>query len=463
VTQHKPADGHAALSTPPRSTRVSAPSIRSGDASAVFLGTWFESRVESLKSWPLGTKLLALWAVLVGVFQAITLPTYVINMALRATDFQSFHRAGAWVFGSQRTPLYPLTSFTGFSGPPADLHLCMNPPHFILALSPLAQLPMRTAYLLFCVANLAFLAATLFVMRPFLKTWGNGQRFCAAVLFFGFPFVTSAITQGTVSLLITLCLAVVITRDLQERTVSWRGALLPGFCLSLISMKPQYLILAGVYLLARRKWKVLFVGVGATAAWVVASIAFMGVEPWLHYPRYLQIFTQQLDVFDRTDPQYRWVAEQMINARGVLIRVLGFSQAGLINALSTALLLLAVGMTAALGLRVRRSTLNPIVAWGLVVLLTVCTSGHANPTDGVTLIIPAVLGWTMLGTVRNSFAWLIPVVAIASTIVAYTTLGIQSRGSWPVLGLILISGTFTSLFASRTRRSFAGFRLAQAA
>jgi Glycosyltransferase family 87 len=421
----------------------------------------FEARMKAIGDWSLGTKLLAVWALLVGAFQATTLPTYVFTMALRATDFQSFHRAGAWVLGSQKTPLYPLTSFAGFRGPAADLHLCMNPPHFILALSPLALLPMRTAYLLFCVLNLLCFAATLFVLRPFMHSWRHGQAFCTALLFFGLPFVTSAVAQGTVSLVITFCLAVVITRDVQDRLGTWKGALLPGFCLSLISMKPQYLVLVGMFLLARRQWKVLVVGVGTTVAWLGASVAAMGVEPWLRYPRYLQIFTQQLDVFDGSDPTYRWVAEQMISARGVLIRVLGFSQAGLVNTVSTGLLLLAIATTAALGFRVRGSKLNTTAAWGVVMLLTLCTAGHANPTDGVTLIIPAVLGWTVLRASPNSFAWMIPMGAVGVTIVSYTTLGIQHRGSLPVLGVFLMFATLAAVFGNRTRAPFRRLRSTQ--
>jgi Glycosyltransferase family 87 len=421
----------------------------------------FEARLSSLGKWSLGTKLLAIWAMVIATFQALTLPEYIASMALRATDFQAFHRAGQWVLGAQTTPLYPLTSFAGYSGPAADLHLCMNPPHFILALTSFAHLPLRTAYLLFCGINLGCLIAILYVLRPFFKLWKSGQVFCAALLFFGFPFVTSAMAQGTVSLPVTLCLAVVIRWDLERRTTTFKGSLLPGLCLSLISMKPQYLVLVGIYLLVRRQWRVLAIGTGATMAWFGASVAAMGTEPWLRYPRYLQIFTQQLDVFDANDPTYRWVAEQMINARGVLIRVLGFSKAGLINTLSTALLLLAVLAVAAMALRVNRDSLNPQNAWCLVLLLMACTSGHANPTDGVLLIIPAVLGWTALQTSprRSSRAWMIPFLSVAGTIASYTTLGIQHRGSFPILGLMIVATTGTALFLARTRKPLRSYRL----
>jgi hypothetical protein len=419
------------------------------------------ARIGLLNQWSLGTKLLAIWALLIAAFQALTLPEYILSMVLSATDFQAFHRASQWVLGSQTTPLYPLTSFAGYSGPAADLHLCMNPPHFILALTPFAQLPLRAAYLLFCSVNLACLVAILYVARPFMRTWKRGQTFCAALLFFGFPFVTSAMAQGTVSLPVTLCLAVVVRWDIEGRTTTLKGALLPGLCLSLISMKPQYLVLVGIYLLVRREWRVLGIGVATTVAWFGASVAVMGIEPWLRYPRYLQIFTQQLDVFDGNDPTYRWVAEQMINARGVLIRVLGFSQAGLINTLSTALLLLAALATAALGLRVRRGALNAKNAWCLVMLLMACTSGHANPTDGVVLIIPAVLGWTILQASprRSSVAWTIPALIAAGTAISYLTLGIQHRGSFPILGIMIVALTCTAMFVGRARTPLRGYGL----
>jgi Glycosyltransferase family 87 len=438
------------------SSTVVVDSLRGLSASQMFA-----ARLSSLGQWSLGTKLLAVWAMLIATFQALTLPQYIVSMVLRATDFQAFHRAGQWVLGAQTTPLYPLTSFAGFSGPAADLHLCMNPPHFILALTPFAHLPLRTAYLLFCGVNVACLVATLYVLRPFLRLWKSGQAFCVALLFFGFPFVTSAMAQGTVSLPVTLCLAVVVRWDIEGRTTTFKGSLLPGLCLSLISMKPQYLVLVGIYLLVRREWRVLAIGTGATMAWFGASVAAMGIGPWLRYPRYLQIFTQQLDVFDANDPTYRWVAEQMINARGVLIRVLGFSQAGLINTLSTALLLLAVLAVAATAFRVNRGSLDPQTAWCLVLLLMACTSGHANPTDGVVLIIPAILGWTVRQSSarRSSLASAVPFLSVAGTIVSYSTLGIQHRGSFPALGLMIVATTGTALFVARTRKPLRSYRL----
>jgi hypothetical protein len=410
-----------------------------------------EARIERLNQWSMSTKLMAIWALLVAAFQLVTLPADVVSMAVKVTDFQAFYRAGQWMLGPQSSPLYPLTSFAGYSGPPADLTLYLNPPHFLIGFSPLLSMSMRTAYLAFSTLNIVFFFATLWVLRPLMRSWKNGQRFCAVALMFGSPFLTAAVAQGTVSMPISLCLAVVISHDIQRLTITWRGALLSGFCLSVLSMKPQYLLLVGLYLLARSQWKVLLVGVGTTAVWIGASIAAMGVEPWLRYPQYLQIFTQQLDTYDTSDRSSYWVAEQMINARGVFVRVLSFSQAGLINTLSTAVLLLAAGSTVMVGHRVRRGQLDAVVAWSLVMLAVLASSGHANPPDGVTVMIPAVLGWSALRSVRlrSTVAWMIPVL----TVVAYATLGVQHRGSLPILGLVLVGITVVSFFANRTRRS----------
>jgi Glycosyltransferase family 87 len=414
------------------------------------LGTRVEARVKQLNQWSISTKLMAIWSLLLATLQLFTLPAAVLTMAVKVTDFQAFYRAGRWLLGPQITPLYPLTSFAGYSGPPAELTLYLNPPHFLMAFSPLLSLPLRTAYFVFSVVNLVCFFATIWVLRPFMRSWKNGQRFCAVALLIGSPFLTAAVAQGTISMPITLCLAVVITHDLQQRTATWRGALLSGFCLSLISMKPQYLILIGLYLFARAQWKALVVGVLATAAWCGASMATMGIQPWLEYPRFMQIFTQQLDTYDTSDRSSYWVAEQMLNVRGVFVRVLSFSQAGLINTLSTAVLLLAVGVIVAIGVRVRRGQLDPTVAWSLVMLAMLATSGHANPPDGVTIMIPAVLGWSVLRSarLRTLAAWMIPTL----TVVSFTTLGAMHRGSLPILGLVLAGVTIGSLFANRTRK-----------
>jgi hypothetical protein len=177
----------------------------------------------------------------------------------------------------------------------------------------------------------------------------------------------------------------------------------------------------------------------------------MGIEPWLRYPRYLQIFTQQLDTYDTNDRSSYWVAEQMINVRGVFVRILSFSQAGLINTLSTAVLLLAGAITVTIGVRVRRGQLDAMVAWCLVLLAVLATSGHANPPDGVTIMIPAIVGWSVLRSarLRSGFAWMIPTL----TVVAYTTLGAQNRGALPILGLVLVTITLASLFGNRSGKA----------
>ena len=414
------------------------------------LGPRVATRLTQLSQWSFSTKLMATWSLLVATFQLLTLPVAVLTMAVKVTDFQAFYRAGRWMLGPQITPLYPLTSFAGYSGPPADHTLYLNPPHFLVAFSPLLNFPLRTAYLLFSAINLLCFFGTVWVLRPFLRSWRRGQSFCAVLLLIGSPFLTAAVAQGTISMPITLCLAMVVSHDLQQRTATWRGALLSGFCLSLISMKPQYLILIGLYLFARSKWKVLAVGVGGTVAWLGASVALMGFKPWLGYPRFMQIFTQQLDTYDTGDRSSYWVAEQMLNIRGVFVRVLSFSQAGLINTLSTAVLLLAVGVIVAIGFRVRRGQLDPTVAWCLVMLAMLATSGHANPPDGVTIMIPAVLGWSVLRSarLRTFVAWMIPTL----TVISFTTLGAMHRGSLPILGLVLAGVTIGSLVANRTRR-----------
>jgi hypothetical protein len=409
-----------------------------------------ETRIERLNYWPFSTKLMTIWALLVAGFQLITLPDVVLEMAVKVTDFQAFYRAGAWMLGPQTSPLYPLTSFAGYQGPPAELTLFLNPPHFLVAFAPLLSVPLRTAYVLFSFLNILCLFASLRVLRPLSRSWRNGQRFCAIALAFGSPFLTAAVAQGTVSMPITLCLAVVVSHDLQKRTDSWRGAALSGICLSVLSMKPQYLLLVGLYLLVRSQWKTLVLGIGATTAWVGASVAVMGFGPWLSYPRFLQIFTEQLDTYDTANRSSFWVAEQMINARGVFVRLLSFSQAELVNSLSTAVLLLALSATALIGLRVRRFQLDPTVAWCLVLLATMATSGHTNPPDGVTLLIPAYLGWSALRSVRlrNAFALAIP----TSTVVAYATLGAQHRGSLPILGLALVGVSIWSMLGIRNTK-----------
>ncbi len=402
---------------------------------------------------------LTAWGATVAVMMWSAIPHALgRSSVLQASDFRAFYRAGAWVWGPHTTSLYPLGSFAGYGVPNGDPHLTMNPPHFILAFSWAKEMPLQTAYLWFAGFNVLCLVGLVAVALHFMQTWSARERMCALVFIAGSPFVIGALAEGTVSVPVALALALIVMFDLGADELPLPGAVrnfrilnivFSGACLGILSMKPQYLLVAGVFLIARRRWQVLVSGVVWILGWVGVSMAVMGTKPWFDYPPYLRIFTNQLDTFDVGNASTHWVAEQMLNVRGLLIHLFGFGRASLINMVSVGALLIALGVIAVLGNRVNRGVLSARMAWIAVLSLTIAASNHTNHPDGILLALPAILTWGSLRHpwARRAFGCGVPLLGLLT----FTTVGERNSANPPVAAIVVVCSTIAvTVFAWRS-------------
>lgn len=226
----------------------------------------------------------SLWA------RAAVLTCASVNLALLATA--AFN--GSWILDSQ-SQIIP-TDFVSFwstslqlqKGPAAHvydwtLHRAveaellgkdydgrfpwLNPPTFLLAVVPLAFLPYPAAFLSWVVATLAVYMASLRMIVP--SRW-------AIVGACAFPASLWTVSAGQNGLLTGALIG--STLGLLERR-----PFLAGFCLGLLTYKPQFGILFPIVLMAGGKWRVIAAASVTAVFLAVASAAAFGVETWIEF------------------------------------------------------------------------------------------------------------------------------------------------------------------------------------
>ena len=305
------------------------------------------------------------------------------------SDFAAFWRAGRWLLQGRTGDLFPDTSFGGAGG--GSFKGFVNPPHVVVSFLPLALLSLRDATFAFAVFN-GLLAGSLATAGwRFLRRSNVSSEFAAALLLMAFGSVAVATTfvNGSLSLFVTASMVLVVYLDRDgDRFVS-------GVGVALLSFKPQYAILPFVFLIARRRWRAAMSSVVITAIAVATTVPLTGLRPWSSYPSFLNRYAKSLDIWNISEQKELWLPRQMLNVRGLLVRMLGATHVSLINTLSAVVLLFAVALV---GVIARRTTaMNQHLMWAAVVGLTVVTSQHTNVADGSLLFVAlfVVVGYSV--------------------------------------------------------------------
>jgi hypothetical protein len=131
----------------------------------------------------------------------------------------------------------------------------------------------------------------------------------------------------------------------------WRGAVLPV-----------------VALLAIRRFGIVVRASIMVGVWMLVSLLLTGVDPWVSYLPFLHEYTGRADLWS-VSPADWWLPTQMVNGRGVLLKLLGPGRISVANGIATVLLAcVAIGVLRT-GSQVRAVWLRQLQAWWVVVLV----------------------------------------------------------------------------------------------
>jgi hypothetical protein len=297
-------------------------------------------------------------------------------------------------------------------GAPVGLITWHYPPSFLMLVLPLALLPYPAAAALWVAGTFGAFAKLFQRVAAFPLTW------IAALIF---PATAQCLISGQNGALSAALIAGGLL-SLESRP------LLSGLCWGLLSYKPQFAVAAFAALVFGRHWRALAVAVAVAVALCVASLAVLGVEPWLAFLRGLGEARALLEA-----GRVPW--DRMATAFAAA-RLAGLGIAAS-YALQIAVALVALGVLAHLWWR--RAPL-PLAGSALVLSMPL-TTPYAYDYDLVMLLLP--LAWLIEAARATGFrrgeaillaaAWATPV---AGKFVAEAT---KLQPTWLILMLLLLA------------------------
>ena len=311
-------------------------------------------------------------------------------------DWVVFHTAAARLFAGDLAMLSDPRAFTDemnrshaaiFTHPITVLHPFIYPPVTLMLAVAFCWLPYVASLVAFLAVTAALLAAALWRWEP-----DSRRRVWLAAGVFACPATAYTIGSGQLSFLVVACVLA---------GMAWLDTrpFLAGLAFSLLCLKPQFVPLIPVALLAGRHWRAIAGGFAGGIGLVLASTAMTGVGAWVAWVR---LATGQNPLLGRMIDVVR-VYDQSVHT---CLRLLGLGEgaagAGQLaaGALSAACIWIVFARRPAAPLRQR-----------LIVLLCALVFGapHVGDYDHMLLAVAAVL--TMLEGRHvwlAAFVWLAP-------------------------------------------------------
>lgn len=347
---------------------------------------------------PVSVARAAIWvyALIAGAFlvsQALTIVGPYADepyARLRGSDFGAFYTVATMVGDGRRHELADVdaqkraqrqiqrqeeTGWTWFNPMP-------HPPVIALAISPLARLPLRTAYWVWTAgALLAAAVSALLLTRAFCpRIW-----LPATIALLGFRPIWLVAWWGQIDsfILVPVALGAVLllTPGDGGQTAAPRRDLCAGLCLGFLALRPQFVLLPlAALLLSRRSaaFGLIISGAGLAAL----SIAVVG---WRGAVAYIDLWR----LYGAASPFHTGIAPKvMFNIRGALLRfapdLSSAAEFRIVVSLSAVLAVVALAAAA------RGTTFHsrPDLAFSLILLVSLLTSYHTHQQSMVFLLIP---------------------------------------------------------------------------
>lgn len=181
-----------------------------------------------------------------------------------AEDLVAFYRAAELASEGAAANAYDAASFREGLGARHKGLLWLNPPHALLTVAPLDNISYGAAKL----ALLALTALTLFLVARMAKApWWMAATLIVSPASFA-------------SLLVLQIGALVAAGLFASLTLARSRPIAAGLILALLTMKPQYGLMAPIFLAACGHWRAIGWGAAFTMALVALSVWRFGAAPW---------------------------------------------------------------------------------------------------------------------------------------------------------------------------------------
>ncbi len=182
-------------------------------------------------------------------------------------DLMAFWRAGVMSLQGDAAALYDADRFRAGLPPNGAGLLWLNPPHFLLLVTPLGLLP-------YGAAKAIWLALSIAAFAVLARLAGRGHPFAWLILLSPAMFAHLLVIQAGPFVALGLFCALSLAR---------RRPIAAGLLLALLTMKPQFGLMAPVFLAATGQWRAIVATITASFGLVLLSIAFFGIDPWIAF------------------------------------------------------------------------------------------------------------------------------------------------------------------------------------
>lgn len=185
-----------------------------------------------------------------------------------AEDLVAFHRAGEMALAGDAAATYDPARFRADLADHQKGLLWLNPPHALLILAPAAMLP-------YGAAKAAWMALGVLSMLAILN-FAKVRAPAAAVV----ALLSPALLLSTILLQLGAFIAVGFAAAL---ALAPKRPLVAGIILAFLTMKPQYGLMAPLFLAATGQWRVIVSAASSTFALVAISVAIFGADSWVSF------------------------------------------------------------------------------------------------------------------------------------------------------------------------------------
>lgn len=314
---------------------------------------------------------LYLWAML--VLELLICFGFRSSIRSGAIDFRSYYTAGYMLRSGQGALLYDYLTEqrqqNSLVAPAQFTLLFFAPPFVALLFAPFSFAPYVWALMLFGVVNVVFLAATVRVMRPYLRALAARWRATPALLFLTFLPIGLTVVMGQLSIVLLLicCVAYALLES--------GSAVAAGLVFSLALMKLQIAIPAVVLFVLWRRWRFVLGFLMGAGALAVVSAAVVGLR---NVPSYVHSLTRTSAMAGTALQSMVGIGpRRMPNLYGLFFTVTATNRIAVTLTVAASVLLL--------GWATRRPSLP------LALLVAILVSYHLYPCDLTVLLLPISL------------------------------------------------------------------------
>lgn len=328
--------------------------------------------------------------IIIGINLAIWISSARQNL-FSSADFTSFYTGFKMVLEGEGSKLYDhnvqaqyqhkIMGDTEFEG---GLLPYLNPPFIAVIFSPLALLPLRTAFYVWSIGNLGLLIWVLFTVNKLFSDWTKQERLITTICILSFWPLTITFLLGQLSLLL-LVFVFQMYNYIQKKHY-----FKAGFWLFSLVTKPQAFLIPFMITLNKKYWRVALSATISSILFIILSGLFVGFEVWVQY-------LKTLLTINNKGFEYGFYPHVQYTLRGLLTNILSYSPNYLINWISIFFFIFGMFFVWLIWKRsevVENGRFQLNLAFTIV--LTSFLSLHSFPHDSLILVLPAVLFYDYL-------------------------------------------------------------------